>query len=189
MTTFIKSMNTEEKVPHSPPPGRSFQGVKATVGADSFLMAHNRLARANMPVDNASYRPFEGVKATIDDGNFVYNQYKKNKAANEGKKRAELKPHVGADAMMFDFAKRQQQSSPVSVRNQFTPAGSNSRPHVTSDSFVANAVRKAHTSSADTGRSWQGQKANVGADSFHMSFINSMRSWTKPKQSGHEIRL
>ena len=181
--------------PHSPPPGRSFQGVKATVTGDSYMNAHNRAVRDAKPLDVSTNRPFQGVKATVPSDNFLYAEIKKNKEnMASAKKRRELKPHVGGDSVLLEFARKQQSSPSSTMRNQFAAAsfgGRGERPHVGADSIAVAAVRvtKAQTPADGRGRTYQGVKANVGTDSFHMAFINSMRSWSKPKANGHEVRL
>ena len=96
MSMHFKEINSwSSSPPHSPPPGRSFQGVKAQVGAESVMHQHFKQVSENTPTDWASKKPFQGVKANVDESNFLYSEYKKNSSNMSVRKRGELKPHVG----------------------------------------------------------------------------------------------
>ena len=167
---------------NSPPPGRSYQGVKANVGADSFMMQHLKQQR----VGGVSHRPFQGVKANVNADSFLNSETRKAQQQIDHRetKARNLKPHMGADAMMFDFARKQGGSPTSKAWNSFAlyshrEDGKN-KPHMTADALGLR-VTKPQTPAQRTSRSYQGVKPNIGADSFHMSFLNSMKTWTRSK--------
>jgi hypothetical protein len=165
---------------NSPPPGRSYQGVKANVGADSFMMQHLKNTKASMGTQ--SHRPFQGVKANVTSDSFLNSEVKKaqDQVSHRPEKARGLKPHMGSDGMMFEFARNQPKANSSHAWNSFAlyshrEDGKN-KPHMTADALGLRVTKPSVSQ-----KPYQGVKANVGADSFHMSFLKSMKSWTGNK--------
>ena len=118
MQQHVKSMQSVTP-PHSPPPNRSYQGVKPTIGADTYSMDHLRKWKEEAKVAPVGHQSYQGVKPQIDQDNFLYSEMKRsreNMLQSERFAAKSLKPHVGNDAKMFDHAKAmkvQQQQPPT----------------------------------------------------------------------------
>lgn len=179
-------------------PTSSHQGVKATIGADSFMLDHLKKTKSAAAM-GTSYRPFQGVKANVGADSFLNQEVQKaqNQVGTHGIKKRTLKPHVGADALMFDHAKKVSETSsgltaawnPIALFGKGGDASTNSPPKVGADAWAVTQMRVTKPQTPATTRPYQGVKANVGADSFHMAFLKSMSGWNSSKAKPREIML
>lgn len=171
----------------------AYQGVKTHVGADTFVNSELKRARENLtPSKKRELKPHIGADSLFND--FAKKQQAQTSFSNQfnplGGHSGGLppRPRIGADSMMSDFAKKQQ----ASQRNTFQynmMGGERPKPHITGDAFVSAQLRVAKAQTPATTRQYQGIKPSIGADSFHMAFLNSIKSWTKTKETGKEVRV
>jgi len=194
MSQHVKSTQMFYSSP--PKPWTVATAAKPHMPFDNFTMQYQREAQklASGTDPSASARPWGGAKATMTGDSYLQNEIKKNRENMQPKRRAiQLKPHVGADAMMFDFA-RKQAGPPGSNRNQFSAPGlfGYARPHVPVDNFATAHLRVTKSTNPNSTRLFGAggsARPHVGADSFHMQFLNSIKGWSKNKAHGQEVRL
>jgi hypothetical protein len=185
--------HTKQTSPGSSTASRSYQGVKPTIGADTYVQAELKRARDNLtPPKKRELKPHIGGDSLLTS--FARKQQAQQGHASSqfnplGGEKAARKPTIGADSMMSEFARKQQQSQQHAYAFNRVDGGDRAKPHVNGDAFVAAQLRVTKAQTPSTTRAYQGVKPNVGADSFHMAFLNSIKSWSKTKESGKEVRL
>lgn len=164
--------------------------MKANVNNASHDMEHARKVNADKG-SLAERKSFVGVGTHVDQDNFVYSEMKKSKenmAQSERYAAKKLRPHVGGDAVMFDYVKnvRQQRTESPAARSPFEGAATK----VDGNAFALAQMRvtKAQTPAAQ--RSYQGVKPSMGGDNYHMNFLKSAKkSWGGHGAQSKEVRV
>ena len=191
MQQHVKSMQSVTP-PHSPPPNRSYQGVKPTIGSDTYSMDHLRKWKEEAKVAPVGHQSYQGVKPQIDQDNFLYSEMKRsreNMLQSERFAAKSLKPHVGNDAKMFDHAKamkvQQQQPPTESRRSPFMGVATKVGP----DSFNMRVTKAQMPPTSRT--MYRGVKPAMDGDSFQLNFFKSMtKAWgSSAKSRSQEVRL
>ena len=186
--------NRTKEAPHSPPPGRTFQGQKAQITNDTYAMQHVRQCNEHAKkTAQQSLAQVSGVVPKLDGQNYMLADMKNHKESMVAAERTDAKkqkPHVGGDALIFDHVKAmKQQHTPNQSASQYQ--GSVPAPKVGADSFNIAQLRvtKPQTPPA-TRPTYQGLKPSMGTDTYHLNFLKSVNKQTGSSGfNSKEVRL
>ena len=118
-------------------PTRAYQGIKANVGTDSFMMAHNAKATSQRAA-SAQRARHERPQVPVNSYTMEYVKKTKESVGPRTKPRAPGDvPHIHSDTFMNNFVSKSRSLSPPgdSVRNRFN-LGGGAKPHVSADSYA-----------------------------------------------------
>jgi hypothetical protein len=180
--------NVKAAIPKDVNASKTYRGVKASIGTDSYMFTHVKTYAAGKSDPTA----YKGVKPTLGSDNYATSLMKEQKersVTSERYSNKKLKPHVGADSKLMEYYRSEQgkKKAASSLARARSPD-----PHKTTslgpDAFHIAHLRASRAQSP-TARSYLGVKPSITADTFQANFHKTTeRSWGA-KKATKEVRL
>lgn len=179
------------------PPARAYQGVKATIGADTFMMQHAKDAKSigRQGVNQAPPSTHQGVKATIGSDSFMLDHLKKTKAAAAAgashRPFQGVKASVGPDSFLnTEVQKAQNQMGARSVKKRAL------KPHIGPDALMFGHAKKAQESAGGISAPWNpialfgsgspNERPKVGADAWAVTQMRVTKAQTPASSKSYQ---
>lgn len=167
-------------------PTKEYTGIKAQVGADSFMLAHvAKTAQIRNQDNSGPHRTMAGAPNKVGAESFMMTHTKNVRA--KASRPALPEKSAGSDAFMAQFVKKTRDQSPKRERDKM--AGS-AKPHLTSESLQVRVTKPGpHPIHGMHQRGSQGVRSHIGNDSFMMNHLQKIAGWSSQRDRPKEVRI
>jgi hypothetical protein len=169
-------------------PPKVHTGIKAQIGADSFMNAHVAKASQIRGHDTSGpHRATAGVPHKMGADGFMINHTKSLQPKSAKKEAGSMAKNTGSDAFMAQFVKKSREQSPTRERDKLAGFA---KPHMTSESLGLRVTKPGpHPIHGNHTRGSQGVRSHLGGDSFMMNHLRGMAGWSSQRDRPREVRI